>query len=178
MRKNQLFLVACFVSVSFFALSSFIDSNAWGKTKEECLEDLCKPKKKPCKKLSKFNGWCLFLQDMNFKASLGYTDLTSKLETGGVPGTEIDDTETYSVGIGYFNKKFLSQIFIENKKAWQGGIWDFVIDPFEFNAGINFSRAFPDNGLIVTRDLKDTTGFNVGIVYNLPMENLYWNLNE
>ena len=181
MRKNQFFLVTCFVAVSFFALSNFIDSNAWAETntneKEECLEELCKPKKKQCKGVR--DKGCIFWQDLSFKMSWGYSDSTSNLESSGVPGTIIKDTETYSLGIGYFNKKFLSQIFnhgLNSDMSKKHGFWwDFVIDPIEFNAGIKLSRAFTDTGLTVTRDLTDETSYNVGIVYNLPMENLYWN---
>ena len=182
MRKNQFYLVTCFVAVSFFALSSFVDSNAWGETATELTKEEKKEKDQKtekCSDESTHDKWCILWQDLSFKMSWGYSDSTSNLETSGVPGTIIKDTETYSLGIGYFNKKILSQIFnhaLKNNESPRHGFWwDFVIDPIEFNAGIKLSRAFTDTGLTVTRDLSDETSFNVGIAYNLPMENLYRN---
>lgn len=185
MRKMQLFLVTCFVAVSFFALPNFIDSNAWGDTptcKQEGKNEKPKEGEKKSKKQTD-SGWCILWQDLNIKASWGYTDSTSKLEEDGIPvlGFEIKDTETYSVGIGFSDKKIISQILnhrynykSEDREGW---LWDFGIDPFEINAGIKFSREFKDTGqnVVQSQDLKDDISFNVGIVYNLPLEKLYWN---
>ena len=172
MRKIQLFLVTCFLSVSFFALTGFYDSNALGQT------GTGQPKE--CKKRTSFSASCLLFQDMNFYTYYGYTNTTSYSETGGTPTlpTEIKDTEVYGIGIGFTNKKFLAQYFIDNKEKWEGGRWDFLIDPIELNAGVKFSRVFEDTGQILTRELTDETSFEVKIVYNLPVENLYRNIRK
>lgn len=176
MRKNQLFLVACFVSVSFFALSSFIDSKAWGEaTKcEEIYER------------QTYSTPCLLLKDLYFKSSYGYTNTTTNSEINGNPslGAEISDTEIYSIGIAYSNKKIFSQMLIEKKanweendwrgREWKRRLWYFIVDPLELNASINFNRQFKFENQTLNRDLTDKTTYKIEIVYKLPIENIYW----
>lgn len=180
MRKIQLFLVTCFLSVSFFALSGFYDSNAWGEDTE-------------CEKLYKKNTFsppCLFLKDLYFKSSYGYTNTTTNSEINGNPslGAEISDTEIYSIGIAYSNKKIFSQMFIGKKtnweeydwrgNKWERRLWDLIIDPLELNASINFNRQFKFENQTLNRDLTDKTSYKIEIVYKLPIEDFYWHLTN
>ena len=182
MRKNQLFLVACFVSVSFFALPNFIDSNAWGETEPK------QPKK--CEDRTAYSTSCLIFQDMYFKTSYGFTNTTTNSEINGNPslGAEISDTEIYSIGIAYSNKKIFSQMFIGKKtnweeydwrgNKWERRLWDLIIDPLELNASINFNRQFKFENQTLNRDLTDKTSYKIEIVYKLPIEDFYWHLTN
>ena len=151
----------------------------WDKSEAKAGERKRKYEKRP---VSRF-----FLDNLELKAALGYTDIAGTKRGSGSP-VSLDKEEAYSVEVGWFDKPAFDFLLLGDKsyKEHKGKTgktdlcskesWlSFFDDELKFDLGLGFGRTIikKDNGSSLEATSK--TYFNVGLHYSVPLEQLFFN---